>query len=294
MELAWFDRWMRGDDTIDIGPPVKFFMMGGGDGRRASNGRLNHGGRWIESETWPPRDTTKVPFFLHQGGELRRARPNESRASTGYAYDPKNTVSSNGRCIIAYGPAARSGFAGMGPRDQTDLETLPGHGYPGKPIADRPDVLVFQTEPLKHDVRIAGNISVTLWISSDAPDTDFYMKLVDVYPPNEDYPNGYGFPVSEGILRARYRNGFEKPVLMKPGEIYLIEFPLQPVANRFAAGHRIQIYVCSSNFPNFDINRNTGDPNDRRERIAKNTVYHDAQHPSAIILPLCRTDQSSQ
>ena len=290
MELAWFDRWMKGDRSIDLGPPVKFFMMGGGDGRRASNGRLNHGGRWIETDAWPPKATTPIQFYLQRDKSLGQKKPEDRSAATSYTYDPKNTVSSNGRCIIAYGPAAKSGFAGMGPRDQIDLETLPGHGYPGKPIIERPDVLVFQTQPLEYDISIAGNINVALWVSSDAPDTDFYVKLVDVYPAGEDYPSGYGFPVSEGILRARYRDGFEKSTPMKPDEICRVEFPLQPAANQFAAGHRIQIYICSSNFPNFDINRNTGDPNDRRGRIARNTVYHDAEHPSAITLSVHSID----
>jgi hypothetical protein len=174
----------------------------------------------------------------------------------------------------------------MGPRDQIDLPTLPGHGIPGRRITDRHDVLVFQTPTLDGDVTIAGNIKVTLWVSSDAPDTDFYVKLVDVHPPSVDYPQGYGFPVLEGILRARYRRGFDAPELMKPGEKYCLEFPLEPAANRLLAGHRIQIYVAGSNFPNFDINRNTGDPNSPESRPARNTVHHDTEHSSQIELPL--------
>ena len=138
---------------------------------------------------------------------------------------------------------------------------------------------------------MAGDIRVTLWVSSDAPDTDFYVKLVDVYPPTKDYVRGYGFPVSEGILRARYRESLENPVLMKPGERYRLEFPLEPTANRFKAGHRIQIYICSSNFPNFDINRNTSDPSSRESRVASNTVYHDAARPSSIELPIANQEE---
>jgi putative CocE/NonD family hydrolase len=162
---------------------------------------------------------------------------------------------------------------------------------PGRRIVDRPDVLVFQTGPLESDVTIAGNIKITLWVSSDAPDTDFYVKLVDVHPPGEDYPEGYGLPVSEGILRARYREGFEKPALMKPGEEYCLEFPLEPAANLFLAGHRIQIYIAGSNFPNFDINRNTGNPESHQSRPARNTIHHDAAHPSQIELPLWPGDE---
>ncbi len=172
----------------------------------------------------------------------------------------------------------------MGPRDRIELETLPGHGVPGMPITSRPDVVVFQTPPLKEDVRITGDAKVVLWVSSDAPDTDFYVKLVDVYPSSPDYPKGYGFPASEGILRARYRNSFEEPVLMEPGQVYRIEIPLEPLANLFKANHRIQIYITSSNFPNFDINRNTGDPEDRRWRVADNAIHHDSGRASYLEL----------
>jgi putative CocE/NonD family hydrolase len=286
LELAWFDRWMKDDPRADIGPPVQVFMMGGGDGRRGAGGRLNHGGQWHFGESWPPQSARPTPFYLHEHGVLSQETPTESRSSRTYRYDPRNTVSSNGRCIIAYGPAASAGFRGMGPRDQIELETLPGHGIPGRRIAERPDVLVYQTAPLANDVRIAGNIKAVLWISSDAPDTDFYVKLLDVYPPSADYPRGHAFPVSEGILRARYRQGFERPVSLQSGEVCRIEFPLEPTANLFQAGHRMRVDICSSNFPNFDINPNTGDPRDRQPRIATNAVHHDVQHPSHIELPL--------
>jgi hypothetical protein len=174
----------------------------------------------------------------------------------------------------------------MGPRDQIQLETLPGHGKPGTPIADRSDVLVFQTPPLDNDVDMAGNISVRLHVSSDAPDTDFFVKLIDVYPVSEDYPNGYAFPITDGILRARYRNGFENPEMMEAGTTYELPIPIQPAANRFQTGHRIRIDVCSSNFPNFDINRNTGNPSSHEMRVARNSVHHESDHASAIILPV--------
>ncbi len=285
-ELAWFDHWMKGDQTVDLGKPVKFFMMGGGDGKRGEDGRLNHGGRWRHTSAWPPRGVEPTKYYLSPGGGLTPGKPTAESSSTTYCYDPANTVSSNGRCIISYGPAKGFGFSGMGPRDQIDLETLPGHGFPGKRIAERPDVVVFETPILTEDLRIAGNIDIDLWISSDAPDTDFYVKLLDVYPPSDDYPDGYSFPVSEGILRARYRDGFEKSVLLETGNVYRLEFPLEPAANLFRAGNRLRIYICSSNFPNFDINPNTGDPNDRRARVANNTIHHDSSGTSHITLPI--------
>src|SRR4029077_8820802 len=125
---------------------------------------------------------------LQEGGGLARDKPAATRSSTSYTYDPRNTVSSDFRCQVNYGSAADKGFEGMGPRDQIQLRTLPGHGTPGLPIAARGDVLVFQTDPLKRDVTVAGNCTARLFISSDAPDTDFCAKLIDVYPPSADYP----------------------------------------------------------------------------------------------------------
>lgn len=285
LELQWFNRWLKDDRMVTLGEPVKAFVMGGGDGK-SHDGRMNHGGRWHEGAAWPPADVIDTEFFLREEGLLSREKPARQDSSTTFTYDPRNTVSSNGRCIISYGPALKLGFAGMGPRDQVELETLPGHGMPGMPIASRPDVLVFQTPPLESDLAIAGQIKGVLSVSSDAPDTDFFVKLIDNYPASADYPKGFAFPVSEGILRARYRNGFASPSLLKPGQVYRLEIPLEPSANVFKAGHRIRVDICSSNFPNFDINRNTGDPNGRTWRVAHNTVWHAAPHPSALVLPL--------
>ncbi len=116
--------------------------------------------------------------------------------------------------------------------------------------------------------------------------TDFYVKLIDVYPPSDDYPEGYAFPVSEGILRARYRDGFQEAKLMRPDQVYRLEIPLEPSANLFQARHRIRLDISSSSFPNFDVNRNTGDPNDGAWRLAENTVHHDRQYATAIVLPV--------
>ena len=285
-ELAWFDRYLKGDVSSNAGPSVQYYEMGGGDGRRGQGGRLNHGGQWRRGPAWPPKGITPRRYYLHEGGGLSVERPAVKSSSTTYTYNPNNAVSSNGRCIISYGPSAGKSFAGMGPQDQIQFKTLPGHGPVGQAIVQRADVIMFQTPPLEKDVVVTGNIKITLWVSSNAPDTDFYVKLVDVYPSSKYYPRGYGFPVSEGILRARYRDSLEHPAIMKPTETYHLEIPLEPAANRFKSGHRIQIYICSSNFPNFDINRNTADPNRREAQIARNTIHHDADRPSAIELPL--------
>ena len=282
MHHRWYRRWLSGDQGTKLGEPVKIFIMGGGDGRRGEGGRLNHGGAWHTGRVWPPEDSNPVRFYLQTGGLLSREKPAAKTSSSSYTYDPRNTVSSDSRCEIAYGPAIDKGFEGMGPRDQIQLRTLPGHGTPGLPIAARPDVLVFQTEPLARDLTVAGNIKARLFISSDAPDTDFYVKLIDVYPPSVEYPAGYAFPLTDGVLRARYRESFARPKLLESGRVVELTIPIQPTANKFVAGHRLRIDISSSSFPNFDPNRNTGRPNDRTWRIANNTVHHDAERASSI------------
>jgi putative CocE/NonD family hydrolase len=284
LELRWFDRWLKGDTTADIGKSASYFVMGGGDGLRV-NGKFNHGGHWEYRDVWPPPESRPTEFFLQAGGKLSTTKASEADSRTSYTYDPRNTVSSNSRCFINY-PALQA-LGGIGPHDQIELATLPGHGTPGMPIASRGDVLVFQTETLAEEVTIAGDVRLVLHVSSDAPDTDFFVRLIDVCPANADYPAGFAMPLTDGVLRVRYRNSFSSPALMKPGEVYRLEIPLEPTANRFMPGHRIRVVITSSNFPAFDINRNTGDPMDRRWRIANNTVYHDVARPSSIVLPVC-------
>src|SRR6185437_2934509 len=120
--------------------------------------------------------------------------------------------------------------------------------------------LVFQTPPLTDDVEVTGAISAKLWISSDGPDTDFTIKLIDLYPPSEDYPDGFALNLTDGILRCRYRDSFERPSPMTPGQVYAIEVTAFPTSNLFKAGHRIRLDISSSNFPHFDVNPNTGAP----------------------------------
>ena len=278
----WYNRWLRGDKSARIGAPVKVFIMGGGDGRRGDGSRINHGGRWHTGKLWPPEGSRPVPFYLQPAGGLGRAKPSAARAASSYTYDPRNTISADFRCQVPYGPALVKGSEGMGPRDQTQLFTLPGHGTPGLPIAARSDVLVFQTPPLEQDLTMCGNVTARLFVSSDAPDTDFYVKLIDVYPSSPDYPAGYAFPITDGVLRARYREGFTRPKLLESGKVYELVIPIQPSANKFQRGHRLRVDVASSSFPHVEPNRNTGDPNDRRWRLANNTVHHDAEHPSCV------------
>ena len=159
---------------------------------------------------------------------------------------------------------------------------------PYLPVASRHDVLVFCTAPLERDVEVIGPITVTLFASSSAADTDFTAKLIDVYPPNADYPEGYAMNLTDSIVRARYRNSRERAELLTDGEIVQLTIVLYPTANLFQAGHSIRLDISSSNFPRFDINPNTGEPLglSRKKIVAENTIYHDAEHPSHIVLPV--------
>jgi putative CocE/NonD family hydrolase len=149
-------------------------------------------------------------------------------------------------------------------------------------------VLSFQTPPLAQAVEVVGPLHVKLYVSSTAVDTDFTAKLIDVYPPNVDYPRGYAMILIDSIRRMRYRNSLERAELMTPGEVYEVTIDLWATANRFERGHRIRLDISSSNFPTFDPNPNTGEPIGYHTHTvtARNTVFHDAKHPSHLILPI--------
>ena len=172
--------------------------------------------------------------------------------------------------------------------DQREGPTVFGSRQPYLPLEARPDVLVFQTAPLKDDIEVTGAIEANLWIASDGPDTDFTIKLIDVYPPSADYPQGYALNLTDGILRCRYRESWEAPTMMTPGQAYPIKVTAFPTSNLFKAGHRIRLDISSSNFPHFDVNPNTGAPEGTglTRRVAKNTVFVDAGRPSHLVLPL--------
>ena len=155
-------------------------------------------------------------------------------------------------------------------------------------MASRPDVLVFQTEALSQDLEVTGPISVRLWVGSTAPDTDFTAKLLDVYPPSPDYPEGYALNLTDGILRAKFRDSWEEPSPLEPGAVYSVNITLFPTSNLFVAGHRIRLDISSSNFPRFDVNGNTGEnPAWSQLKIAaENSVYHSPEHPSHVVLPV--------
>ena len=156
------------------------------------------------------------------------------------------------------------------------------------PLSARNDIVVFQTPPLEVDTEVTGEVLVKLWVSSSAVDTDFTAKLIDVYPASKDWPGGFDLNITDGIARARFRDSLTTEKLMTPGEVYPVTIKLYPTSNVFKKGHRIRLDISSSNFPRFDVNPNTGEPLAQHRRVvtAVNTLHHDAEHPSALILPV--------
>jgi len=289
--LEWFDQYLKGKPTAAAKwPPVRLFVMGTGDGRKDRNGKLYHGGYWRDTTSWPLAGTRFVNYYFQANGDLSTATPSPGVPPTTYRYDPEHPVPTIG--------GAFSGALKRGPFDQREREfkSLNGgseSGFYGSrppylPLKSRPDVVVFQTPPLKEDVELIGPITVNFYASSTAVDTDFTAKLIDVYPPSRDYPSGFDMNITDGIIRARYRNTPRKQELMKPGEVYKFVIEPFPTANVFKKGHRIRIDISSSNFPRFDVNPNTGEPlgQSRRMIVADNSIYHDASHPSHVVLPL--------
>jgi putative CocE/NonD family hydrolase len=280
---------MKGYPTpIVEGPPIEVFVMGGGSGLRNEDGRMQHGGFWRKAEQWPLPETRFVNYYLHADGSLGPQPPGADDPPTSYTYNPNDPVPTIGGNFQDPDPEAR-GLSKGGAFDQRGRKELV-FCKDTLPLSMRQDVLVFQTPPLEEEVEVTGPLTVKLWISSSAVDTDFTAKLIDVCPPNDDYPEGFHLNLAESILRTRYRNGFERQELMEPGQVYEITIEPQPTANRFMPGHRIRLDISSSNFPLWDANRNTGEPlgNERRTVVAHNTVYHDAARPSHIVLPIIR------
>jgi putative CocE/NonD family hydrolase len=271
MRLRWFDRWLKGvRNEVDSEPPVRIFVMGGGTGRKNAAGRMDHGGRWRDEKQWPLPQALPTNFYLHGDGELsERAPPGDSPPRV-YEYDPRHPVPTIGGTVTSGQPV------------------MVGGAFDQRTLAERPDVLVFQTAPLEKDIEVTGAIEAELWIASNCPDTDFTIKLVDVYPPNEDYPHGYAMNLTDGILRCRYRDSWERPTLMTPGQVYRIRVTAFPTSNLFKRGHRIRLDVSSSNFPHFDLNLNTGAAEGAGPdiRVATNRVFVDKARASRVVLPV--------
>ncbi|MFQ6053513.1 MAG: CocE/NonD family hydrolase, partial [Candidatus Bathyarchaeia archaeon] len=284
LALRWVDHWLKGVDAgVGDWPPVEIFVMGGGDGRRNPEGRMNHGGRWRAEQEWPLARTRYTRYYLHGDGSLRTEPPGEDAAPSAYSFDPRNPVPTIGGNI-----SSARGVMMPGAFDQVERPGILGCRPPYLPLASRNDVLVFQTPPLRKDVEVTGPLEAELWVSSSAPDTDFTLKLIDLHPPNEDYPNGFAMNLSDTIFRARFHSSWERPELLVPGRIYRLDMVSYPTSNLFKAGHRIRVDVSSSNYPRFDVNPNSGEPIGRGRMfvVAHQKIYHDAQHPSHVILPV--------
>jgi putative CocE/NonD family hydrolase len=275
------DNAARG--AADTEPAVRIFVMGGGSGRRNAAGRMEHGGQWRSEADWPLPDLERTPYYFHPGGLLSRQPPAAEDEHIAYDFDPAHPVPSIGGTITSGEPVMRGGAF-----DQREGARFFGSREPYLPLAARADVLVFETEPLAADLEVTGPLVAWLWISSSCPDTDFTVKLIDVYPPNEDYSEGFAMNLTDGILRVRYRRSWERPELLRAGEIAAVKVEAFPTSNLFQRGHKIRIDVSSSNFPHFDVNPNTGAPEGGglTRNVARNTLFLDKRRPSHVILPI--------
>jgi len=257
--LRWYDWLLKGEaNGVEHEKPVRIFVMGKNE--------------WRDEDDWPLARARKTSYYLHSAGAANTLKGNgtldtkapSNEKSDHFIYDPENAVPTIG------GPLCCGALpTGIGPQDQSSAES-------------RDDVLVFSTPPFTQDTEVTGPVSLDLWVSSSAVDTDFTGKLLDVSP------NGFAQNLTDGIIRMRYRKSPEKQELLKPGEIYHVTVDLWATSNVFLAGHKLRLEVSSSDFPRFDRNHNTGEEQATSTRLVKatNTIYHDREHPSALLLPL--------
>ncbi|MGD2201609.1 MAG: CocE/NonD family hydrolase, partial [Candidatus Bathyarchaeota archaeon] len=284
LALRWFDRWLKDvNNGIDQMPPVTYFVMGGGDGRKDIEGRISHGGEWNTSQDWPLPGTRFTKYYLHGDSSLTTEPPHPDVPPSTYTFDPRNPVPTIGGNI-----SSAHGVMMPGAFDQIERPDVLGCKPPYLSLASRDDVLVYETPPLEEALEITGPVTASLYISSSAPDTDFTLKLIDHYSPSPDYPRGYALNLSDTIFRARFHSSWEDPELLGPGRIYRLDLVSYPTSNLFEVGHRIRIDVSSSNYPRFDVNPNSGEPLGHGGRMitANQKVYHDAHNPSYVTLPI--------
>lgn len=257
-EIRWFDHWLKGaDNGIMDEPPVSYFMMAS-----AKKGALGPKNRMIAAANWPPAHR-EVRYYLAEGRALTTRAPTDAEEKISYRFDPARPVETFGGANLTFE---------RGPMDQ-------------RAVGQRQDYLRFQTPVLEKDVAIAGPVKMELWAATDGPDTDFVVKLVDVYP------DGYEALVLDAPVRTRFRDGRMpgEVRMMTPGAPEKLTIDLWPTALTFEKGHRIAVHVTSSNAPRFEVNPNTGEaPGSAKlkPRVAVNTVYLDASRPSAIVLPV--------
>jgi len=256
--LNWYDYLFKGVQNEFAGKPVKFFVMG-------TN-------QWREEEDWPLARARSTKYFLHSTGKANSLRGDGTLSTTAsraestdqFVYDPANPVPTIGGPLCCDGNHLKPG-----PLDQ-------------RPAEARDDVLVYSTIPFPQDTEVTGPVSLELYAKSSAVDTDFTAKLVDVWP------DGFAQNLTEGIIRGRYRDSNLTASLLNPGQVYKFNLDLWATSNVFKKGHVLRLEVSSSNFPRFDRNLNTGEQAASGQRFvsANNTIYHDAEHPSVLILPV--------
>ncbi|HWZ58418.1 MAG TPA: CocE/NonD family hydrolase [Gemmatimonadaceae bacterium] len=257
LTFSWFDHFLRGTNNglLDTLPKVRYYMMGRN--------------KWQTADSWPPAGAQPLTFFLSSAGHantltgdgtLAARRPGPD-APDGFTYDPMNPVPSHGGNVCC-----QPGLLG-GAMDQRTMEA-------------RPDVLVYTSAPLDHGMEVSGPITLTLYVSSDRKDTDFTVKLEDVYP------DGRSYNLEENIQRVRYREGYDKTAFMEAGKVYKVTMQPMQTSNYFEPGHRIRLQISSSNFPRFDRNLNTGGHNydETTSLVAHNQVHHSKQYPSAVTI----------
>lgn len=234
-------------------PPVHYYTMGacGEDGAP--------GNEWRTAESWPPFETTSTPFYLDEGNRLAGTRPDEP-GSAKFAYDPTDPCPTHGGQNLAI-PA--------GPFDQRE-------------VSGRSDVLKFETAPLESPLEITGAVRAELYVSTDAPDTDFTAKLVDVYP------DGREILILDNIRRLKFHRSFKQADPVPPGDVVRLDIELWSTSLIVNTGHKLAIHISSSNYPRFEKNPNTGDdlPQDGQTRVAHNTVYFGEKFPSALVVPV--------
>jgi len=254
MVLDWYDRWLKGEDNgIKDRPPIKIYVMGKNV--------------WRDEYEWPLARTEWTSYYLHSNGGANTAsgegllstEPPADQPPDRYTYDPRDPVPTMGGSNL---------LENVGPRDQAEVEA-------------RKDVLVYTTPPLEEDLEVTGPIKAVIYAASSAMDTDFTVKLCDVYP------DGTSYNIQEGIVRARYRESYREPSLIEPGKIYRYEIDLWDTSNCFLKGHRIRVQVSSSSFPRYDRNTNAGGQGGPMNIMAADQeIYHDGEHPSHLVLPV--------
>jgi putative CocE/NonD family hydrolase len=245
--IRWFDRWLKGDENgIDQEKPVKYFVLGENC--------------WAESNEFLSESFSDLTLYFHKNGKLS-SRISSVSGYDEYIYDPENPVQTVG------GATHMNASFGMGIKDQSAIEC-------------RDDVLTYSTDVLEEDIPVFGPVKVTLFASSSTPDTDFIARLVDVHP------DGFVQNLTDGIIRARYRDGISNEALMEPGNVYKFEIDLWYTAAVFKKGHRIRLDVTSSNYPRWDRNLNTGKAfgMDAEVRIAEQKIHFSQDYPSRLIL----------